>query len=66
MQFTRAVPHHTPVDITFALDNAGILHILAEEQMYHSKLDTTFQLSNQMTEAEMRLATNRMSNANVE
>ncbi|MGN0506151.1 MAG: Hsp70 family protein [Lachnospiraceae bacterium] len=66
MQFTRAVPISTPVDITFALDNAGILHIMAEEQKYHSKLDTTFQLSNQMTDDQMRLATSRMSNANVE
>lgn len=66
MQFTRAVSKGTPVDITFALDNAGILHILAEELMYHSKLDTTFQLSNQMTDDEIRLATNRMSNANIE
>ena len=66
MVFTRSVPMGTPLDITFALDNSGILHIIAEELMYHSKLDTTFQLSNQMTENEMCVATNRMSNVNVE
>ena len=52
--------------MTTALDNSGILHIIAEEQMYHSKLDTTFQLSNQMSETELANATRRMSTANVE
>lgn len=66
MTFTRSVPQNTPLDITFALDNSGSLHIIAEELEYHSKLDTTFQLSNQMTENEMRIATGRMSNATVE
>ena len=66
MKFNRAVPMHTPVVQTLALDNSGILHIVAEEQMYHTKLDTTFQLSNQMTDEEMRSATMRMSSANVE
>lgn len=66
MKFNKAVPQGTPVVQTLALDNSGILHIVAEEQMYHSKLDTTFQLSNQMTDDEMRSATMRMSSANIE
>ncbi len=66
MKFNKAVPQHTPVIQTLALDNSGILHIVAEEQLYHSKLDTTFQLSNQMTEAEMSSAASRMSSANIE
>lgn len=66
MRFTQRVPAGTPVVMTTALDNSGILHIIAEEQQYHSKLDTTFQLSNQMTDDEMRSAALRMSSANVE
>lgn len=66
MKFNNAVPEGTPVIQTLALDNSGILHIVAEEQKYHSKLDTTFQLSNQMTDEEMRYATMRMSSANIE
>ncbi len=66
MRFTQRVPEGTPVVMTTALDNSGILHVIAEEQMNHSKLDTTFQLSNQMTEEEMRSAAVRMSSANVE
>lgn len=66
MKFSQSVPARTPVVMTTALDNAGILHIIAEEQQYHSKLDTTFQLSNQMTEAEMNCAALRMSCANIE
>lgn len=66
MKFIKPVPANTEVMITFALDNSGILHIMAEEQLNHSKLDTTFQLSNQMTDDEMRSATLRMSSANVE
>lgn len=66
MMFTRSVPMGTPVEITFALDNSGILHIMAEELMFHSKLDTTFQLSNQMTDNEIRIAKNRMMNAKIE
>jgi len=66
MKFNKAVPQGTPVIQTLALDNSGILHIVAEEQMYHSKLDTTFQLSNQMSDDEMRSASMRMSSANIE
>lgn len=66
MRFTQRVPAGTPVLMTTALDNSGILHIMAEEQMHHSKLDTTFQLSNQMTDDEMRSAALRMSSAKVE
>lgn len=66
MKFTSPVPANTEVVITFALDNSGILHIMADEQQNHSKLDTTFQLSNQMTEAEMNSAALRMNSANIE
>lgn len=66
MKFAHRVPADTPVIMTLALDNSGILHIVAEEQMYHSKLDTTFQLSNQMSQAEMQSAATRMAAANIE
>lgn len=66
MKFRQSVPVGTPVINTMALDNSGILHIIAEEQQNHSKLDTTFQLSNQMTDAEMNSAARRMSSANIE
>ena len=66
MTFTAPVPRGTPIQITYMLDNSGILHISAEEELYHSKLDTTFKLSNQMSEQEMRIAGNRLNNANVE
>jgi molecular chaperone DnaK (HSP70) len=66
MEFEKSVPIGTPVEITFGLDNSGILHVVAEEQMYHSKLDTTFQLSNQMTDDEMKKVGNRLAAANVE
>lgn len=66
MKFTRGVPAETPLAMTMALDNSGILHIIAEEKLNHSKLDTTFQLSNQMTDAEMNSAALRMSSANIE
>ncbi len=66
MRFTKMVPAVTPVVMTMALDNSGILHIIAEEQKNHSRLDTTFQLSNQMSEDEMRSAALRMSSATVE
>ncbi|WP_031547771.1 Hsp70 family protein [Oribacterium sp. FC2011] len=66
MKFNRGVPQGTPVIQTLALDNSGILHIVAEEQLYHSRLDTTFQLSNQMTDDEMRSASMRMNSATIE
>ena len=66
MKFKKGVPQHTPVIKTLALDNSGIMHIVAEEQENHSKLDTTFQLSNQMTDDERKCAQVRMSSANIE
>ena len=66
MKFRQSVPEGTPVVMTTALDNSGILHIIAEEQQNHSKLDTTFQLSNQMSAAELNQAALRMSSASIE
>lgn len=66
MKFRNAVPKDTPVIMTTALDNSGILHIIAEEQYGHSKLDTIFQLSNQMSDEEIKSAAIRMNSANIE
>jgi molecular chaperone DnaK (HSP70) len=66
MVLKQAVPIDTGIVMTLALDNSGILHIIAEEQLYHSRLDTTFQLSNQMTDAELNSASLRMSSASIE
>ena len=66
MKFRQSVRRNTPVIMTTQLDNSGILHIIAEEQANHSKLDTTFQLSNQMSENEMNSAALRMSSATIE
>lgn len=66
MKFVKSVPSETEVVVMVALDNSGIIHLIAEEERYHSRLDTTFQLSNQMTDDEMRCAALRMSLANVE
>ena len=66
MTFTQMVPQGTEIEISFMLDNAGILHVVAEEMMYHSKLDTTFTLSNQMSGTEMKIAGDRLNNSNVE
>ena len=66
MQFKKAVPKGTGVHITMALDNSGSLHIIAEEALYGSKLDTYFQLSNQMTDDELDTASRRMVSATIE
>jgi len=49
-----------------ALDNSGILHVMAEELCRHSKLETTFDLSNQMTEDERITAVRRTAETTVE
>ncbi len=66
MNFTNRVPKGTPVIITMALDNSGLLHIVAEELLYKSRLDTTFQLSSQMSDDEMRKAALRIASAKIE
>lgn len=66
MTFKQRVPANTPIEMTIALDNSGILHIVAEELRNHSKLDTTFQLSNQMSYAEMDSAALRMNSVTIE
>lgn len=60
------VPKGTGIFVTLELDNSGMLHIVAEDAIYHSRLDTTFKLSNQMSDAEMREASMRMSRASIE
>ena len=66
MTFTQMVPRGTEIQIAFMLDNSGILHVVAEEMLYHSKLDTTFTLSNQMSGTEMKIAGDRLNNSTVE
>ncbi|MBE5876619.1 MAG: Hsp70 family protein [Lachnospiraceae bacterium] len=66
MKFKQRVPKGTAVIKTLSLDNSGIMHIVAEEQLHHTKLETTFMLSNQMTQEELRIAEVRMASANVE
>ena len=66
MRFKQAVPKGTGVLVELHLDNSGLLHIIAEEQLNHSKLDTTFQLSNQMSDEELKKATLRMSAITIE
>jgi molecular chaperone DnaK (HSP70) len=66
MTFARPVPKGTPVEITLALDNSGILHVMAVERETDSKLDTTFELSHQMSESELAVAGRRVKGANVE
>lgn len=66
MRFTQMVPKGTAVRIRMALDTAGMLHVIAEEQLYGSKLDTTFRLSNQLEGEELRAAISRTSSTTVE
>lgn len=66
MSFNRTVPKGTKIVQTMALDNSGILHIVAEEQLYHSKLNTTFELSNQMTGDTLEKVEKRMLDTNIE
>lgn len=66
MHFKRNVPKNTRIIMTMALDNSGLLHLIAEEELYHSVLDTTFQLSNEMTDNDRYNASLRISSANVE
>lgn len=66
MTFKSKVPAQTPIKMTLALDNSGILHIMAEELLNHSSLDTTFQLSNQMSDDELKAASYRLASSNVE
>lgn len=66
MRFKESVPRGTKLTMTMALDNSGILHIIAEEEYRESRLDTTFELSNQMSEEEKHSAAIRMQAANVE
>lgn len=66
MTFNRAVPANSPIETTFSLDNSGILHIVAHELTYGSKLDTTFALSNVLSDDEKRVAMSRIDSSNVE
>ena len=66
MSFSCGVPKDTEVKIKLSLDQSGILHIQAHEKHSGSQLDTTFQLSNQMTEEEQNSAFKRISNSNIE
>lgn len=66
MKFNNRVPRGTRLDVTLTLDNSGILHVQAVEGCYGSKLDTTFKLSQQMSESDMLRAERRVSSASVE
>lgn len=66
MRFTNPVPAGTPLDLTLTLDNSGILHVQAIERYSNSKLDTTFSLSQQMSDRELREALEQVRSTTVE
>ena len=66
MRFNQRVPKGTELKVMLALDNSGILHVMAEELCKHSKLETTFDLSNQMSESERIAAVRRAAGTTVE
>lgn len=66
MNFIAPVPIGTKIEFTMALDASGGLHIIAVEQENFSTLDTSFQLSNQMSSAQREAAEKRIINTTVE
>ena len=66
MHFIDKVPEGTKVEVTMSLDNSGILHLIAIEQLYMSKLDATFDLANSLGESEKLAAVQRMNEAKIE
>ena len=66
MEFKQPVPKGTAVDIKMTLNNNGLLSIVAEELLYHSKLETEYTVTGGMTEAEMKNAMARVENSRVE
>lgn len=66
MVLNKAVPKGTEIEITMVLDESGLLHVIGKEMFSGTKLDETIELSNQMSELEIRQAGNRLSQAVVE
>ena len=66
MKFQRQVPIHTGIEITISLDNSGIIHIFAVEELYGSQLTAEFKLSNQLSDEEFSNALSRMNSLTVE
>ena len=66
MRFENSVPEDTEVVVTLSFDGSGLLHLTAEEMYGHSKLDTTFSLSAQMTDVEKKEAALRLRGTTVE
>ena len=66
MRFENSVPEDTEVVVTLSFDGSGLLHLTAEEMYGHSKLDTTFSLSAQMTDEEKKEAALRLRGTTVE
>ena len=66
MRFENSVPEDTEVVVTLSFDGSGLLHLTAEEMYGHSKLDTNFSLSAQMTDEEKKEAALRLRGTTVE
>lgn len=66
MDFVREVPAGTDVRIVLTLDNSGLIMIDAEELLYHSKLNASFQIKNSLSESEMAAAKSRSERAYIE
>lgn len=66
MRFENSVPEDTEVVVTLSFDGSGLLHLTAEEMHGHSKLDTNFSLSAQMTDEEKKEAALRLRGTTVE
>lgn len=66
MKFYQKVPKDTPIKVKFSLDSSGQIRVVAKEGAYGSKLDTTFKLSNEMSDEDFKDAADHMDHTNVE
>lgn len=66
MKFEKPVPVDTEIITTMRLENSGLLYVEAEEQLYHSKLKTSFEIANTLSESEKMQAKERAKNSTVE
>ena len=66
MTFNQPVPVDTEVVVTLTFDGSGLLHVMAEEMYGHTKLDSTFSMSSQMTDREKSEAVHRLKGVTVE
>ena len=65
LELPSGITQRTPIEVTFTLDESGLLKLKGVEKLKGRTVEATFETANAMSDVEMKEATNRIQSSNI-